>query len=135
MFALRRIQFLKLSRPLFQHKTPESYKYGPGGQPDKIPTDLEQSTGAERIELMHHLQGEDPYDMSVTTLKTKGTEKNPVIVKSLGMNDRVVGCYGVGKERHDIMWIFLEGKRIGRCTECGNAFQLDEEVGQDDHHH
>ena len=124
-----------VSRPLFKQELPDSYKYGPGGKPGKIPSDLEQATGAERIELVSNLQGEDPYDMSVTTLSKKGTHKAPVIVKSLGMNDRVVGCKGVGDEAHDVVWIFLNQKEIGRCTECGNAFQLDNEVGQDAHEH
>ena len=109
-------------------------KFGTGAKPNEIPTALEQSTGAERLEYVSELQGIDPFDMSVDKLTTKGTEKVPVIVKSLGMNDRVVGCRGVGQEAHDVVWIFLEGKALGRCPECGNTFQLDDEVGKDAHH-
>eukprot|EP00835_Amoeboradix_gromovi_P001971 NODE_101_length_20473_cov_0.516590.p8 type:complete len:141 gc:universal NODE_101_length_20473_cov_0.516590:1765-2187(+) len=123
------------SRALFNSKLPDHYKYGPGGKPGKIPDDMEQATGPERIEMISNLQGEDPYDMSVTALEKKGTEKNPIIVKSLGMSDRVVGCSGVKDDGHDIVWIFLEGKEIRRCTECGNAFRLDDLVGTDDHGH
>ncbi len=137
MFLVKRsvLRSLLNTKPLLQYKLPENYRYGKGGEVDKVPSNLEQATGIERIEMMHHLQGEDPFDMSVTTLKNKGTFKNPIIVKSLGMSDRVVGCKGVGEEAHDINWILLEKRDVGRCGECGNAFQLDEEMGQDDYGH
>lgn len=36
---------------------------GPGAEPGTIPTDLEQATGIERLELLGKMEGVDIFDM------------------------------------------------------------------------
>ena len=36
---------------------------GPGAEPGTVPTDLEQSTGLERLEILGKMQGVDIFDM------------------------------------------------------------------------
>lgn len=43
-----------------------------GGQPGTIPTDLEQSTGLERLEILGKMQGVDIFDMSPLDASRKG---------------------------------------------------------------
>jgi cytochrome c oxidase subunit 5b len=66
---------------------------GPGGKAGEIPTDLEQATGLERLELLAKLEGKEFFDMEPLSATHLGTTKNPVIVKS---HDpiRFVGCTG-----------------------------------------
>lgn len=66
---------------------------GPGAQPGQIPTDLEQSTGLERMELLATLEGKQLFDMEPLNMTHLGTVKNPIVVKS---HDpiRFVGCTG-----------------------------------------
>ena len=37
--------------------------FGPGAEPGTIPTDLEQATGLERLEILGKMQGIDIFDM------------------------------------------------------------------------
>ena len=48
-----------------------------GAQPGTIPTDLEQATGLERLEILGKMQGVDIFDMSPLDASRKGTY-NPV---------------------------------------------------------
>jgi cytochrome c oxidase subunit 5b len=45
----------------------------PGAKPGTIPTDLEQSTGLERLELLGKMQGIDIFDMRPLDASRKGT--------------------------------------------------------------
>jgi cytochrome c oxidase subunit 5b len=45
----------------------------PGGKPGTIPTDLEQATGLERLELLGKMQGIDIFDMRPLDASRKGT--------------------------------------------------------------
>lgn len=66
---------------------------GPGAKPGTIPTDLEQSTGLERMELLAKLEGKELFDMEPLNMTHLGTVKDPIVVKS---HDpiRFVGCTG-----------------------------------------
>lgn len=66
---------------------------GPGGKAGEIPTDLEQATGLERMELLSKLQGKELFDMEPLSATHLGTPKNPVVVQS---HDpiRFIGCTG-----------------------------------------
>lgn len=44
-----------------------------GGKPGTIPTDLEQATGLERLEILGKMQGVDIFDMSPLDASRKGT--------------------------------------------------------------
>jgi hypothetical protein len=63
---------------------------------DVVPTQFDQATGKERIELMALLDGKDPYCGLMTPLdgSRKGTKANPIEVLSPD-EDRMVGCRGM----------------------------------------
>ena len=44
----------------------------PGAEPGTIPTDLEQATGLERLEILGKMQGIDIFDMSPLPSDRKG---------------------------------------------------------------
>lgn len=56
---------------------------GSGAKPGTVPTDLEQSTGIERFEILSRMQGEDPFSNKPLEVKHMGTLKNPIKVWSL----------------------------------------------------
>jgi len=41
----------------------EADLFGPGAQPGTVPTEAEQATGLERLELLGKMQGVDIFDM------------------------------------------------------------------------
>jgi cytochrome c oxidase subunit 5b len=45
----------------------------PGAKPGTIPTDLEQATGLERLEILGKMQGVDIFDMRPLDASRKGT--------------------------------------------------------------
>ncbi len=45
----------------------------PGAQPGTIPTDLEQATGLERLEILGKMQGVDIFDMRPLDASRLGT--------------------------------------------------------------
>ena len=56
---------------------------GEGAKPGEMPTDENQSTGLERLELLGRLEGVDVFDMEPLESHRKGTLKEPINVKSL----------------------------------------------------
>ncbi|MCJ1411888.1 Cytochrome c oxidase subunit 4 [Ptychographa xylographoides] len=44
----------------------------PGGRPGDVPTDLEQATGLERLEILGKMQGVDIFDMKPLDASRKG---------------------------------------------------------------
>lgn len=46
---------------------------GPGAKAGEIPTDLEQSTGLERLEILGKMEGVDVFDMRPLDSSRKGT--------------------------------------------------------------
>ena len=57
---------------------------GPGAAPGTIPTDLEQATGLERLEILGKMQGVDVFDMKPLDSSRKGTDGVSI---SLGEGD------------------------------------------------
>lgn len=49
----------------------------PGGKEGTIPTDLEQATGLERLEILGKMQGIDVFDMRPLDSSRKGEQKIP----------------------------------------------------------
>jgi cytochrome c oxidase subunit 5b len=45
---------------------------GPGAQPGTVPTDMEQATGLERLELLGKMEGVDIFDMRPLDASRKG---------------------------------------------------------------
>lgn len=46
---------------------------GPGAAPGTVPTDLEQSTGLERLEILGKMDGVDIFDMRPLDASRKGS--------------------------------------------------------------
>lgn len=55
---------------------------GEGSAAGEVPTDEQQATGLERLELMGKLQGIDIFDMEPLHSTRLGTMKDPVMIKS-----------------------------------------------------
>lgn len=53
--------------------TSEADLLPPGGKPGTIPTDLEQATGLERLEILGKMQGVDIFDMRPLDASRLGT--------------------------------------------------------------
>jgi cytochrome c oxidase subunit 5b len=53
----------------------ESDLLPPGAAPGTVPTDLEQATGLERLEILGKMQGIDIFDMKPLDASRKGTLK------------------------------------------------------------
>lgn len=50
---------------------------GPGALPGTVPTDIEQATGVERMELLAKLEGQDLWDMKPLDSSRVGMFKLP----------------------------------------------------------
>ncbi|KAI1172960.1 COX5B-domain-containing protein [Nemania sp. FL0916] len=111
---------------------------GPGAAPGTIPTDLEQSTGLERLEILGKMEGIDVFDMRPLDASRKGTLEDPILVNSVGP-EQYAGCTGYPADSHIVNWLGMSRKRpIERCPECGSVYKMnyigppDELLG---HHH
>jgi len=106
-----------------------------------VPTDLEQATGLERLEILGKMEGVDIFDMKPLDSSRLGTFKDPIVVRSAG-DEQYVGCTGVPADSHHQLWMTLSRARpYGRCGECGNVLKMeyvgpqDDGHGHDDHGH
>ena len=121
----------------------------PGAAPGTMPTDLEQSTGLERFEILGKMQGIDVFDMKPLDASRRGTLDNPIIVNSAG-DEQFAGCTGFPADSHWVIWLGLSRVRpLERCTECGSVYRMEyigppddaghgahgEEHGHGDAHH
>ncbi|CAN9246206.1 unnamed protein product [Alternaria alternata] len=92
----------------------------PGAQPGTVPTDAEQATGLERLEILGKMQGIDIFDMRPLDASRLGTMEDPITVNS------------AGNEQYEPK---------SRCMECGSVYEMkyvgpaDDAHGHDDHHH
>ncbi|EXF78551.1 cytochrome c oxidase subunit Vb [Colletotrichum paranaense] len=109
--------------------------HGPGAKPGSIPTDLEQSTGLERLEILGKMEGVDIFDMRPLDASRKGTVENPIPVRSAG-EEQYLGCTGVPVDSHVTIWLTISRDRpIERCPECGSVYKMEYVGPTDDHHH
>ncbi|KAI5851705.1 cytochrome c oxidase subunit VB [Morchella snyderi] len=110
---------------------------GPGAAPGTIPTDFEQATGLERLEILGKMEGVDVFDMKPLDASRRGTMENPIVVQSFG-EERYLGCTGYPADSHNTIWLTVSKDRpIERCPECGGVYKM-EYVGAEashDHHH
>merc|ERR1712230_323402 len=124
----------KLLTPLSEIKD-EHDLLPPGGAPGTVPTDLEQATGLERLEILGKMQGIDIFDMSPLPSDRKGTFEDPIIVKSAG-DEIQAGCTGSPADSHIVKWLVMSRKRpFERCPECGSCYRMDYVGPPDDPHH
>lgn len=97
----------------------------PGAPVGTVPTDLDQSTGLERLEILGKMQGVDVFDMKPLDSSRKGTLKDPIIVRSPG-EEQYVGCCGVPADSHHQRWMVVSRDRpYERCDECGNVIKME----------
>ncbi|RKP07925.1 cytochrome c oxidase, partial [Thamnocephalis sphaerospora] len=95
---------------------------GPGAQPGTVPTDVDQATGLERLELLAKLEGREFFDLSPLKMDRLGTKQDPIIITSTS-GERQVGCTGHGIESHETLWLNVTHKHeFDRCPECGSVF-------------
>jgi cytochrome c oxidase subunit 5b len=109
--------------------------FGPGAAPGTVPTDLEQSTGLERLEILGKMEGVDIFDMRPLDASRLGTMEDPIKVRSAG-DEQFAGCTGFPADSHIVHWLGLSRERpIERCPECGSVYKMEYVGPQDDHHH
>lgn len=56
--------------------------YGAGGKAGEVPSDIEQATGLERLQLLGEIEGIDVFDDSPLDSSRIGTKANPILVPS-----------------------------------------------------
>ncbi|EMD69709.1 hypothetical protein COCSADRAFT_75843, partial [Bipolaris sorokiniana ND90Pr] len=112
----------------------------PGAKPGTVPTDAEQSTGLERLEILGKMQGIDIFDMRPLDASRVGTMENPITVNSAG-DEQYVGCTGCPADSHNVLWITLTREEPkSRCMECGSVYEMhyvgpaEDAHGHHDHH-
>ncbi|KEF56512.1 cytochrome c oxidase subunit 5b [Exophiala aquamarina CBS 119918] len=106
----------------------------PGAEPGTVPTDLEQATGLERLEILGKMQGIDIFDMSPLPSDRTGTFENPIVIKSAG-EEIQAGCTGSPADSHVVRWCVLSRDRpFERCDECGSVYRMDYVGPADDPH-
>ncbi len=118
---------------LSEVKGPDSL-FGPGGEQGKVPSDLDISTGVDRLELLGKLEGVDVWDLRPLDSSRIGTMMDPIIVDSYD-DFRYVGCTGSPAGSHDVSWMRVETEKVGRCWECGSVYKLNPIGRPDPHHH
>ncbi|KAG0376766.1 Cytochrome c oxidase subunit 4 [Mortierella sp. AD032] len=96
---------------------------GPGAAPGTIPTDLNQSTGLERAELLGKMEGKDIFDLAPLEVHVRGTKAEPTLIRSRDPI-RYVGCSGVPGETHEVQWLLIDqSHEFDRCDQCGNVYK------------
>ncbi|KZS94220.1 cytochrome c oxidase, partial [Sistotremastrum niveocremeum HHB9708] len=94
--------------------------FGPGAKAGAVPSDLEQATGLERLQLLGQIEGVDVFGEGPLEVTRLGTPSDPIVVPSLA-DERVVGCTGFPVDSHDTIWLALNThKKVHRCPECGS---------------
>src|ERR1700761_9225904 len=78
----------------------------PGAARGTVPTDLEQATGLERLEILGKMEGIDIFDMSPLPADRLGTFEDPIVVKSAG-EEFQAGCTGSPADSHVVKWLVV----------------------------
>ena len=63
------------------HHTPPAL-LGDGAPDGTIPTEVNQATGLERLQILGHMDGVDVFDMQPLEVTRLGTKKDPIAIKS-----------------------------------------------------
>ncbi|KAK0704011.1 cytochrome c oxidase subunit VB-domain-containing protein [Lasiosphaeria miniovina] len=108
--------------------------FGPGAATGTVPTDLEQSTGLERLEILGKIEGIDVFDMKPLDASRLGTLEDPILVRSAG-DEQYCGCTGFPADSHEVIWLTTSRERpVERCPECGSVYKM-EYVGPEEDAH
>ncbi|KAM5530998.1 hypothetical protein V8D89_015325 [Ganoderma adspersum] len=108
--------------------------YGEGAKPGQIPTDENQSTGLERLQVLGAIEGVEVFDSKPLDSSRIGTLADPVKVFSTEP-ERVIGCSGSPAESHELLWMNLTREKNRRCPECGSVYALDFQGSEHAHEH
>ncbi|KAI0833340.1 COX5B-domain-containing protein [Trametes gibbosa] len=109
--------------------------FGEGAKPGEIPTDENQSTGLERLQILGAIEGVDVFDLAPLDSSRIGTLADPIKVFSMEP-ERIIGCTGSPAESHELLWMNLNGQKNRRCPECGSVYALDYQgAGEHTHEH
>lgn len=101
----------------------DSSLIGAGATPGTIPTDIDQATGLERLEVLGKMEGVDVFDIEHPIVEGSGTMQDPFMVPTY-MGQRYVGCKGkAGEEDHKPYWMKVEVGHEARCWQCGSVFK------------
>ncbi|CAX43428.1 cytochrome c oxidase polypeptide IV, mitochondrial precursor, putative [Candida dubliniensis CD36] len=95
---------------------------GPGAKEGTIPTDYEQATGLQRLELLGKREGVDVFDMEMPISEGKGTMQDPYLVPTY-IGYRYVGCKGTPEQDHKPYWMKVEEGKVSRCWQCGTVLK------------
>ncbi|KAF8419907.1 cytochrome c oxidase subunit VB [Tirmania nivea] len=107
----------------------------PGAPAGTVPTDFEQATGLERLEILGKMEGVDIFDMRPLDASRKGTMQDPIVIQSFG-EERYLGCTGCPADSHDTIWLTVSRDRpLERCPECGGVYKMEYLGPADNHHH
>ncbi|CAL1716207.1 unnamed protein product [Somion occarium] len=98
--------------------------FGEGAKPGEVPTDFNQSTGLERLQVLGEVEGVDVFDLNPLDSSRIGTKVDPIKVFSWEP-ERTIGCTGAPSESHELLWMKLTKEKQRRCPECGSVYQLD----------
>ncbi|KAI0635820.1 cytochrome c oxidase subunit VB-domain-containing protein [Trametes polyzona] len=101
-----------------EHPTPQIF--GEGAKPGEIPTDENQSTGLERLQVLGAIEGVEVFDTAPLDSSRIGTLADPIKVFSMEP-ERVIGCTGSPAESHELLWMTLTREKNRRCPECGSG--------------
>ncbi|EJU05002.1 COX5B-domain-containing protein [Dacryopinax primogenitus] len=109
------------------HAQPPTPLYGEGSTPGQVPTDVDQATGLERLQLLGEIEGIDVFDQGPLEVNRLGTLADPIMVECLA-DERIVGCTGFPADSHDTIWLSctIHGQNRHRCPECGCVYALDD---------
>ncbi|RCK67380.1 Cytochrome c oxidase subunit 4, mitochondrial [Candida viswanathii] len=95
---------------------------GPGAQPGVIPTDWDQATGLQRLELLGKQDGVDVFDMEMPIKEGSGTMTDPYLVPTY-IGYRYVGCKGSEEHDHKPYWMKVQEGEVSRCWQCGSVWK------------
>ena len=95
----------------------------PGAEPGTVPTDIEQATGLDRLEILGKQEGIDIFDMKPLPSDRMGTMADPVRIRSFG-DEQYCGCTGIPADTHHVKWLTVCNAVSGHpvmqlsCKEC-----------------
>ena len=119
---------------VFEEIKTEADLLPPGAAIGAVPTDLDQATGLERLEILGKMNGVDIFDMAPLDASRRGTLEDPILVKSYG-DEQFAGCTGSPADSHVTIWLGMSKDRpIERCPECGSVYKMDYIGPQEDPH-
>lgn len=132
----KEVEPAKTAQTLNDVRGPETL-IGTAAPEGTVPTDLQQATGLERLELLGLREGIDIFDRRPLDASRKGTMADPIIIDSYE-DYRYVGCTGSPAGSHAVQWLKPTTEKHARCWECGSVYALNNlsvPLEGDEHHH